>query len=146
MYDLFEPYLDRLECRREAVSQWSVGMHLDHCVLSALRITEMLATSDPAAGRPEFSLLRRIVLFTGIIPRGRGRAPAPSLPAPEISRDQAEQGLLAADRALERMAGLGPETWWRHEVFGAMGPADTRRFIDVHNHHHLKIIRDIVKG
>jgi DinB superfamily len=156
-----------LAARAPAVSGWSVAEQLEHLVLvdrsvlkSVRRIlddphgksTQAAQTTQTAA--PGINLLGRVVLGTGFIPRGRARTMPPFQPgaAPaaaaagaggvgvvgieEIEREVRE----LAPRLGELEAGGGRS---RHPLFGELGGRQWLRFVTVHHHHHLKIVRDI---
>jgi DinB family protein len=143
----------------EKVSRWSTAEHLAHLVLvdrSVLaRLDRALAPDqldDSAIGRarsgaPHLTLLGRLVLGTGYIPRGSGRTPDPY--RPEAVSLAALRGDLGEVR--DRIGGLGErlgelaasERRFRHFLFGELTGMQWLRFMGVHHHHHLKIIRDI---
>ena len=136
-----------------AVSAWTVGKQLEHLLLSDRSILDMFdkltdGRQVPASGGPK--LLGRVVLATGFIPRGAGKAPGATTPAGRDAADL-EAGLrrLAErfDELLEQLP-LLEETGWRcrHPYFGALDVSEWMRFMDVHHRHHLKIVRDIRKA
>ena len=92
----------------------------------------------------------RVVLKTGFIPRGRGKAPRATRPAERDAEDiEAGMRRLAGrlDELLEQLP-LLEEAGWRtlHPYFGALDISEWMRFMDVHHRHHLKIVRDIRKA
>ncbi len=138
--------------RRPEISAWSVAEQLEHLALSDLSILQGLGRllTDPASGQPvRLTWTGRLVLALGFIPRGRGRSPR-SL-RPQASEAEALRSMLR--EASERLAGLRDRlaalaacrTGFRHPYFGILDPRRWLRFVEVHQHHHLKIIRDIRK-
>lgn len=158
-----------LAARAPAVSGWSVAEQLEHLVLvdravlkSVRRLlddpqrqaAQSAQEAQPAPPPPGINLLGRVVLGTGFIPRGRARTLPPFQPgaAPpaaavgagiawivgiaEIEREVRE----LAPRLGELEAGGGR---LRHPLFGGLGGRQWLRFVTVHQHHHLKIVRDI---
>lgn len=150
--------------RVESVSRWSVAEHLGHVALSDQSVLERLdrtARGEIPTGsfrvRPPGEKPRphgltpagRLVLWTGFIPRGIGRAPDPFVPdvgsVEDLRRD------LSA--VLGRLQGLAPHLAQlgqsivrsRHLLFGELTAREWLRYLGVHHHHHLKIIRDIRK-
>ena len=143
--------LHDLEAAR--VSNWTVGKQLEHLLLSDRTILDQFdrladGRQGPAPGGK--TLIGRIVLLTGFIPRGAGKAPGATTPAGRDAADL-EAGLR---RLAERFAALGEqlpvleEAGWRsrHPYFGALDVAEWMRFMDVHHRHHLRIVRDIRKA
>ena len=148
-----------IAARAPAVSGWSVAEQLEHLVLvdravlkSVRRILDdphrqPAQPAPPAPPAPGINLLGRVVLGTGFMPRGRARTTAPYHPGaapaaaagagiPEIERGMRE----LAPRLGELEASSGRS---RHVRFGGLGGRQWLRFVAVHHHHHLKIVRDI---
>jgi DinB superfamily len=147
----------RLRLRNQAVSSWSIGEQLDHMVKVDRGILDLLDRAlqpDPAAPpakpvRP-VGLAGRVVLLTRFIPRGVGKSPEPYLPV-EPSPADLRAGIAEVAgrlRALEpRLADLARfQGLWRHPRFGGLNAAQWLCFVDIHQHHHLKIIRDITRA
>lgn len=144
---------ERLYVRIEEVSAWSPAQHVDH-VLRALdlmwRTVEGLesgrAEGGGAAGGP--TLVGRVVLLTGWIPRGRGEAPSEARPDPRPVRHRLRTALGEVTRwrerlrarvpALERAAGRAA-----HHHLGAFDAAAWLRFSEIHTRHHLAIVAEI---
>lgn len=146
--DRLEPWLATADLarRRDAVSKWCLGEQIDHTLKVAASILERLGQVGKEPKTP-ISLVGRLVLLVGWIPRGVGKAPEASLgvlrSAPELS------AALAHVRGLvDRLAGA-PERLdhrrrtVRHPRFGGLTPAQALRFVEIHTRHHLKILRDI---
>ena len=132
-----------------AVSAWPIGQHLDHVLRAQAGIAARLDGSAPAEAAPPASLLGRVLLSVGWIPRGRGRAPAATLPQPV----DAATLRAAHAAALARHAALAahlPEiaadpSRSAHPAFGGLTRAQWLRFAPMHLHHHQKIVRDIAR-
>ncbi|MGE3164392.1 MAG: DinB family protein [Planctomycetota bacterium] len=129
-----------------SVSAWSVGQHVHHCLLGTREIALALAQSQPGAQRPTFSLLRWVVLRMRWIPRGRGQSPDSVLPDPHIARETLAHLAVEAAQAVQRARETSPDSWWRHFAFGVMNRDAALRFIAIHNDHHGKIARDILRA
>lgn len=135
-------------------SAWSVGEHLEHLLLADRGIAGVLESAvgrgprrpEFGAGRPNFR--GYLVLWTGFIPRGAGKAPPWTRPG-GLSREEVERG-LAGER--ERVAGLAPELakvaaardTFPHPALGRFTPARWVRFAAVHHAHHERIIGEIL--
>ncbi len=137
--------------RVERVSQWSVGQQLEHLAVVNLRITgKAMAEAlkvPPQHAHTSIALLGRAVLWTGYIPRGRGKAPEFSVPAaatPQSVRELVER-YRDSVRALEpRLSEVEASAGrWPHPVLGTFSALQWLHFIEVHTRHHLKIVRDI---
>ena len=140
------------------VSGWSVGEHLEHLALSDRGILGALETATdptdptgaeaPSSHRGGPTWRGPLVLLTGFIPRGRGRAPEFAVPdgvgASKVADDLV--GVRADVRALSgRLDALArSRATRRHPALGAFTPAQWIRFAGVHHAHHEKVIRDIL--
>lgn len=137
-------FIDRSETRAPAVSSWSVGMHIEHCCLAMSSVCDALAGSVPPPPREGFSLLRFIVLRTGYIPRGRGKAPRVVTPTRQADVQELRALVEKAESDLRAASGLSGETWFRHFAFGVLNRDQSLRFLAIHNAHHVRIIRDVL--
>lgn len=135
------------------VSKWTIGKQLEHLLLSDSSIFDSFdrlidGREGPAPAGP--TLLGRIVLALGYIPRGRGKSPRSVRPAGRDAAD-IEAGLHRLRQRCNELREHLPlleEAGWRcrHPYFGALAIGEWMRFIDVHHRHHLKIVRDIRKA
>jgi hypothetical protein len=136
-----------LAARAPAVSGWSVGQQVDHVLNVAQGVFNRLTGDSPELGRG-INATGRILLSIGWFPRGVGRSPKSVLPAeaPLAARELERLGGLRADfQGLRFRNGLlaSRERLFPHPYFGGLDPRQTLRFLVVHTHHHLKIVRDI---
>lgn len=134
------------------VSQWSVKDHLEHLTIANKGITswiERALEGDPeldSGGSP--TLVGRIVLLVGAIPRGRAKAPERVVP----KGTTAEELLADSYRLRERVEALGSSlsrlqaatATRNHFAFGDLNAAQWLRFMVIHDHHHQKIVRDVL--
>lgn len=137
-----------LSLRAPSVSNWSVAEQIEHLRRSDHSIIDAVSSLD-TNGSPEGSMkmVGRIVLATGFIPRGRGRAPSAVKPLeiqpaslPGQLKDVADRFTGLADE-LDRLS-ASPATI-RHPALGYFTASQMLAFSGIHHHHHLKIIRDI---
>lgn len=101
---------------------------------------------EKAHGR-RISLVGRLVLWAGFIPRGKGRTPDPFRPE-AISAEALRRDLAEVRQRLDALgASLGviqrSEASFRHFIFGELTAPEWLRFLGIHHHHHWKIIRDL---
>ena len=141
---------ETLNARADSVSAWSVAEQLDHLAGANQAMTgaiRKILSSEPIDSRRRPTLIGQLVLLTGWIPRGAGKAPAYTLPG-SVSVDGVRQNLEAARGAIEELGDALPEIGRSsgrldHFAFGGLTPLQWLRTMGVHTHHHMKIIRDI---
>ncbi len=152
MADIAEGSAEVLDKKFPEVSQWSVGQHIDHMAMVNKQMIPLVLMAAGSAkpvteGEPKF--MGRVVLWTGFIPRGKGKSPDAVLPKSKTHDEiranvKTSQTYLTALEAqllkVERSPAKVP-----HPALGAFTPAQWMRFIEIHNNHHFKIIRDIRK-
>ncbi len=144
----------RLLRRADAISRWSVAQQLDHiveaakyCLNFASQVSHGEGEDAASAGKTKF--IGRVILVTGWIPRGKGKAPQVVVPEDEPDLDRLANRLAGlrvecgalADRSLALDTA---ECVARHPLLGAFTACDWLRFAGVHTRHHLKIVRDIL--
>lgn len=129
--------------RVPSVSDWSIGMHVHHCCLAMILICESLRDSVPPPPRSEFSLVPWLIFTSGRIPRGRGKSPDIVLPRADVSPTELHAHLDESEQLVTEANDLDPQSWFNHFAFGVLRRDKTLRFIQIHNHHHLRIIADI---
>lgn len=132
-----------------AVSAWSIGQHLDHLLRAHLGITARLAGSAPAEAAPNITVLGRIRLAVGWIPRGQGRASAFTMPQP-VDATALHANLAAAVAGHQALVAhlpaiaTAPERS-AHPAFGGLKRSQWLRFATIQVDHHLRIVRDIAR-
>lgn len=130
--------------RNEKISAWTVGMQIEHCLKSTIGICKAITNSEPYRGKIKKGLIRRIIFLTGMIPRGRGKAPAAAIPDEQTTESELWELMEKATLLVQKAAEFDSACWWEHFVFGVMQRDEALKFIAIHNRHHLKIISDIV--
>ena len=129
------------------VSRWSPLLHAEHLARADAASLDQLDKALERDGGAGLKPLGLVVLTFGWIPRGRGEAPEPSRPG-GADRERVADDLRAVrariealgDRLDEIAAGRGRAS---HPFFGGLTPARWLRFLEVHHHHHLKIVEDV---
>lgn len=140
----FEPAL--LALRAERVSQWSIGLQVDH-ILKVLEFGQrVLAAADAPLPRG-VNLTGRIVLALGWFPRGVAKSPQRVLPAEQPPAELAERTAhlrrVYCETPLSAAVFADPRPVFPHPVFGGLTAAQGLHFLGIHTHHHLKIVADI---
>ncbi len=141
---------DGAEVARRApeVSAWSVGQQLEHLALASdgvLDGLEKIARGEIAERRGGPSLIGRVLLFWGKIPRGKGKAPERAVPS-GLDAEVTAAKLGTAKSRFEKLdlarldASAGT---FSHPVFGHLTAGQWLRFVEVHHRHHGRIIDDI---
>jgi len=144
IFHRFERYLDRVDRCDQDLSAWSVGMHIDHCLRVGEAVAAAVEDSVPGKERRTFSLLRLLAFTFNWIPRGRARAPAEVQPDERVGVVELRERLGSSASIMDRLTRTDPAKTFTHFAFGTMGPRQALRFLEVHNTHHEKIIRDIL--
>ncbi|MEM6804471.1 MAG: DUF1569 domain-containing protein [Bacteroidota bacterium] len=139
-----EAYIEQRDEINLEVSQSNVAWHLDHILKVNNSVYGAIADSDPAAYDKDFNLLRFLVLTTGNIPRGAGKAPESVRPPDNIRTEDMYAQLETMKTNLVKLEELDADSYMDHPVFGVLDKKQVKRFMKVHTEHHLKIIRDIL--
>jgi hypothetical protein len=130
-----------------AVSRWSVGNHIEHVLKVDRMVVELMRAPQPPAAAPAASFAARFMLVTGWIPRGRAKAPESMHPemTDYAALRQQVAAMAEAIAALEPQAGdiAKDRARYPHPLLGGLTRAQWLRFIEVHQVHHWKIMRDI---
>ncbi|HEX6100887.1 MAG TPA: DinB family protein [Thermoanaerobaculia bacterium] len=137
-----------LSARNERVSAWCLAEQLDHVTKVTLSVVNVLGNPDAPRLDGGINVLGRLVLWLNWIPRGVGKSPSRLRGAPAVAADLdgAIGRLTAAFDALPfdaLRASRVPVV--RHPRFGSLTPPQALRFLEVHTHHHLKIIDDMLR-
>lgn len=139
-----ETKLPMMEKQNPAISEASVGWHIQHTILAAIKMINAVAHSEPEKYRWRFNWRRSIIFATGRIPRGKAKAPKAVVP--ESAADAAtlvvQFGTLR-DK-LHHMSLLKPTHFFEHPFFGPLHVKHTQKAIQLHTQHHLKIINEII--
>ncbi len=131
---------DKKETR---VSESSIGWHVEHSLKVINQIVSTLEKSKPSEYKWKFNFWRVLVMTSKIIPRGKAKAPNTVLPEGNITKEILVQSITKSRDNLNKMDTLDPNAFFVHPYFGLMNLKATRLFLEIHTHHHLKIIKDI---
>lgn len=135
------------------VSGWTIQQHLEHLWRADRWIVGWLgdvrdgtAVTDGTGATVPGTL----VMWLGMIPRGKGRAPERTKPAgSELGEIVA--GLRAVRDDVEQLSGAldrvaAATVTRKHPLLGCYTPAQWLRFAHIHHVHHRRIIDDIRAG
>ena len=139
-------YIPSCSVKNEKVSKWSVGMQIEHCLVGTRGICSALVNSKPYTGKIKKGFVRRLILLTGIIPRGRGKSPNAVIPNDQTTESALRELLAEASLSAQKAAESDCDCWWKHFAFGVMKRDEALKFVEIHNKHHLKIVSDILSN
>jgi hypothetical protein len=140
-----EDYIPNRELINPSVSKVSVAWHLDHSLKVMNAVIKSMENSDPALYKNNFSLMGRIVFALKYIPKGKAKAPKHVLPPQTILLEDITAQLADAKQNIKRLPDLDKDAYFKHPMFGNINSTRVIRFLEAHTHHHLKIVRDILK-
>lgn len=138
-----------IDARQQRVSAWNVAQHLEHLGITGSLTLDTIDSLLGGNGHPQGSpsTMGRLVLLSGRIPRGRGKARPEWFPGDggrEAARQRLEAYRLrlpALEADLPRIADSRQAS--RHAVLGYFNARQWLRFLAIHQQHHLRIIADI---
>ena len=140
-----ENYFGQREVQNVQVSQAAVSWHLDHTLKTINTVCTALQASNPQEYNSKFNFQRVLVHTLGNIPRGVAQSPASVRPPEVVHLDSLLLQLEEAKKRVQQISELEEQAYFEHPVFDHLDRDQTRRFLDVHTNHHLKIIRDILE-
>lgn len=132
--------------RNTAVSQASIGWHLEHSLLALVKMISAVENSNPADYKREFNIKRLIVFTIGKIPRGKANAPEAVKPAGETTAEKIQPLIEKAKQKAEAFEKLSTGKFFKHPVFGDLKRKQAQKAISIHTNHHLRIINDIISN
>ena len=128
-----------------AISEASVGWHIEHSLLVIKQVTATVAQSEPKLYKSKFNLSRFFVFLLKTIPRGKAKAPKVVIPVDEITIETLQESLKNTYQAIAYLKDCQDNQYFMHPFFGQLNKKQTIKFLEIHTEHHLKIIRDILK-
>lgn len=143
--DQLEQHLNHFEVVNTNVSSRGVDWHIDHTLKVIISIIVSLKESNPTEYQWKFNFLRTYILFSGIIPRGKGRSPKTVNNLNKIDMNEVQAQLKEARKLISEINTLPKNSNFKHPYFGLLNLRPTKLFLLIHTKHHLKIINDIVE-
>ena len=145
LLDQLENHIQYSESTNFLVSQSTVGWQIEHSLLTINGIITAIQNSNPKEYSWQFSFMKWIILATKKIPRGKAKAPKVVVPKEGVTIANLEQHLAKAIDAIKALEFVSKNHFFKHPYFGNLKKKQTILFLEIHTHHHLKIIRDIVR-
>ena len=137
-------YADQFENTNIAISEGSVGWHIEHSCLVIIKIIETIMQSSPAAYSWHFNFKKIVVFTLQKFPRGKAKAPKSVMPVAQINPASIQKNITEAKEALAQLITAQKNQFFTHPIFGKVNKKDTFKFLAIHTHHHVKIIQDIL--
>lgn len=138
-------FIERKDVSNPEISKASVGWHLAHIIKVFSTVCDAMKHSNPANYQKTFNFKKTLVFLMGKIPRGKAKAPKSVLPEEKIEIRELERQLHEAKQKLYTFMELDKNANFPHPYFNQLNKKETQRFLEIHNEHHLKIVRDITK-
>lgn len=126
------------------ISEASVGWHLEHSLLVISKIIEGLKKSKPENYQPKNNFAKLFVMTTGYIPRKKAKAPKFTIPSSVDTIQNIENLIINIRGEISKIQNLNANSFVEHPLFGHLNLKQTIKFLCIHTHHHLKIVRDIL--
>lgn len=131
------------ELIKPSVSSAPVGWHIAHSLLVINNVFQSLKTSVPEEYRKSFSFWKITVMLLRKIPRGKAKSPSAVRPPEDIDGDFLQEQLKLAQANVLLINDLQQKAFFRHPFFKHLKRDETKKFLEIHTEHHLKIIREI---
>lgn len=145
--DELESLIEHAGKSNTAISKGGVAWHIDHSLKVINGIVKTLQTSNPDDYKWSFNATKTLVMTTGVIPRGKAKAPKYVRVAEgtEITEEDLKKQLAEVKTEINAIENLPKNAHFKHPIFGLVNLADSKKFLVIHTNHHLKIIKDIIK-
>ena len=146
LIDTLESKIPQKDKSAATVSKTTIGWQISHSLKVINGVVKLVSKSDPSDYQREFNFARLLVFSSGFIPRKSGRAPKEVVPKEEELTNEELAILFEKVRTrLKPFMEGDPNSHFRHLYFGTLNLKQSIRFLEIHTHHHLKIIQDIEK-
>jgi hypothetical protein len=140
-----ETKIEHSEKLDNAVSNASVGWHVQHSLLVVLGIIQAVEKSNPAEYVYKFNLKKTFVFTLNKIPRGKSKAPERVMPKEALNSDELKNEIQILKSRLDVLNTLQPGNFFIHPIFGHLNLKATIKMLKIHTKHHIDIINDIIK-
>ncbi|MGB1247441.1 MAG: hypothetical protein ACPG4Z_01045 [Chitinophagales bacterium] len=142
-----EQLIDKGDIENKEVSQKGTYWQLEHSLKVLKAIAKLLIASKPEEYNPKFSLAKWVILISGKIPRGKGRAPKKTISQEEdnITVEKLKSRVDELRELMKTVKTLPHDSFFPHPLFKDVKYKWAVRFMSIHTRHHLAIIDDIMK-
>lgn len=144
LVEQLDKFIGNADVKVEAVSKRGVDWHIDHCLKIIIVTCESLIDSKESEYKWKFNIYRSILLRIGYFPRGKVRAPRIVNNKEQIVISDLGIQVNNAKSLLKTVDRLNAKHNFPHPYFGLLNLKDSKRFLEVHTNHHIKIIKDIL--
>lgn len=127
-----------------SVSAKGIDWHVHHSLLAISGICYLLTQSNPKNYHPKFNFLKLVVMTSGVIPRGKAKAPKEIVPPEKIDPQETQKLFGKVEKQLKELESLHKNHFYTHHMFGDLNLKKSVKFLGIHTKHHLKIMRDIM--
>lgn len=141
--DTIEKYLLKEDSFNAEISKKSTYWQLDHVLQVIQKVTSSTASSDPKEYSPKRNPLKSFIMITGFIPRGKGKAPKQVIPQHDANQKELLELYNNTKEIAKQWDTIKKDQFFTHPSFGDMKSKAAQRFLRIHTHHHLKIVKDI---
>ncbi len=135
--------IPNFELQNQSTSSSTIGWQIEHILLTINLITDTMSKSNATNYKWKFNALRFLIIATGKIPRGKGKAPSRVTPSNIITIESINKNIALAKQNLEILNAMPKNSYFEHPYFGKLNTKPTIKFLTIHTNHHLKIINDI---
>jgi hypothetical protein len=141
-----ETYFNHIEIKKESVSKATVGWQVNHSLLVINGICLSLMRSKEEDYTKKFNMKKAYVFATKKFPKGKAKAPsATNQKEEEITLEGIKKQLKNTYKLLDKINSLPSKSHFKHPLFGKLNLKESKKFLEIHTEHHLKIIRDILR-
>ena len=141
-----ESHIVDFEKTNVAISQSSIGWHIDHSLMVINGIIDQLKKSNPEQYKWRLNWNRIFIQSINKIPRGKAKAPKVVQPLETATAALLISKLEIAKNSLVDLETLNANSYFTHPYFGDLNLKNTLWFLNLHTNHHLKIIKDIANN
>ncbi|WP_310380048.1 DUF1569 domain-containing protein [Flavobacterium sp.] len=133
------------DIENSSVSKSAVSWHIDHTLRVLSLVIETLKNTKPTDAKRKFNILKQLVFITGIIPRGKAKAPKSVQSFEEITLETLKLQFKETRFLVSLLNHLNVNSSFIHPYFGVLNLKETEKFLYLHTKHHIKIINDIIQ-